>query len=150
MLPFKSSWLCPHHPGGCSTGGPFSKEAVACKSDREGWELFRKVGELVKPQMKKPTLKEEDKVSLTKWIDSEFEKDYPWLFAFLTAELWEDKSARATGTLLLFTQDGYLKACVNDRDLNRSCFVSAPSLTLLFDLIEDGLAEDHLEWRKKK
>lgn len=150
MLPFGLTWQCPHHQGGCQHRGPFSKEAAACAADKEGWELFRKVRELVKPQMKKPILREEDKATLTKWIDAEFEKDYPWLFAFLTSESWEDKSHRVTGTLLIFTQEGYLKACVNDRDLGRSAFVTAPSVTLLFDLIEDGLAEEHLDWRKKK
>jgi len=106
---------------------------------------------MARPVLKKPELKsEEEKVVLTKWMDQEFEKDYPNLFAFLTGDRWDDGTARATGTLLLFTQDGYLKACLNDRALDRSCFVTGPSLTLLFDVAEDGLAEDLLDWRQRK
>lgn len=149
-MKFGLTWKCPHHPNGCDDGGPYSERALACRADVTTWALFRKAVDSVKPIMKKPVLKDEDKQALTKWMDSEFEKDYPHLFAFLTADTWEDKTTRTTGTLLLFTQDGYLKACLNDRALDRSCFVSAPSLTLLFDLVEDGLEEDHLEWRKRR
>ena len=84
------------------------------------------------------------------WKDSGFEKDWPYLSAFLKDTQWSDGSLRETGTMLIFVQEGYLKMCLNDRACNRSCFITAPSIDCLFDLAEAGLETDKHEWRTKK
>lgn len=74
---------------------------------------------------------------------------YPILVEWLTLTLWEDNSTRATGTILLFAEDGSWKAALHDRDAGMSCFVSGKSPGDLLAKIELGLRETSLEWRTK-
>jgi hypothetical protein len=104
----------------------------------------------MKPYMKKPIGPPKNDVSTSPWKDSEFEKDWPYLAAFLKDVTWDDGTLRETGTMLIFVQEGYLKCCLNDRALDRSCFLCAPTLDVLFDLCETGLESDKLDWRAKK
>lgn len=86
----------------------------------------------------------------TPWQDKEFSADYPFLYAFLSENLWDDGTPREPGTLTLFTNDKVLKAVLNDRAANRSAFITAPTLTLLFDAMDGGLEADALEWRSRR
>lgn len=149
-LPFGLHWKCPHHPDGCQHRGPFSDEAIKCKLDQKSWSLFRKVAETMKPMMKKPTEEKTPGAAVSKWVDADFEKEWPYLSAFLADTVWDDGTQRETGTLLIFVQEGYLKVCLNDRAANRSAFVTGPTINMLFDACEAGLEGDSLDWRKKK
>lgn len=148
-LPFGLHWKCPHWPNGCE-GGWYGKEQTACRNDVAGWALFRKVAEIMKPTMKKPTSLPSQEEPVSKWVDGDFEKEWPYLSAFMSSTSWDDGTIRETGTLLLFVQEGYLKACINDRALDRSAFVTGPSINCLFDLVEAGLEQDSLDWRKRR
>ena len=81
---------------------------------------------------------------------SEFERMWPNLLAFLQDETYEDGSRRTTGTLLFFFQDGQFKACLNDRDCSRSAFLTSSGIHEACDALEEGLANDNLDWRAKK
>jgi len=81
---------------------------------------------------------------------SEWEKLWPNLLAFMQDETYEDGSRRTTGTLLFFFQDATFKACLNDRDCNRSAFLSASGIHEACDALEEGLANDSLDWRAKR
>lgn len=74
----------------------------------------------------------------------------PLTHAFLCLEKWPDGSARRTGTLLLFVDQGKLKACVTDRDAQLVAFVSGDSLPGLLDALERGLRDDTLDWRQMR
>jgi hypothetical protein len=74
---------------------------------------------------------------------------FPTLFEFISLSKWPDGSTRATGTITLIGEGGLLKAAVHDRDGARSAFVSARSLTVLLENLEEGLAADDLDWRDK-
>jgi hypothetical protein len=71
----------------------------------------------------------------------------PTVQEFLFSSKWPDGQPRSTGTILLFTDLGQLKARVVDKDGSRVAFVSAESLERILDAIEQGLQTDHLDWR---
>lgn len=75
------------------------------------------------------------------------EAAYPALWEYLTLREWGPNEPRDTASLLIFNDEGILKACVNDRDALRVAFVAAGSLTLLLSSLEAGLVADTLDWR---
>lgn len=100
--------------------------------------------------MRRPTTIPEGEVSALQFYqDSPWVQAYPHLFEFLVDTRWEDGTERETGTLLLFAEAGRLKACLNDRALGRSVFLSAESLESLFSALQAGLADESLDWRSK-
>jgi len=84
------------------------------------------------------------------WADvsDEWVKSHPFLGAFLGDVLYDDGAVRKTGTLLVFVDQGVLKACLSDRDVAEVAFVSASSFEGLMERLEGGLREGALEWRK--
>lgn len=71
----------------------------------------------------------------------------PSIMEFLAEDRYEDGSARRTGTINLFVQDGQVKGCINDRDTNQNSFVSAESIEELLAVIEAKLSSSSVEWR---
>lgn len=76
--------------------------------------------------------------------------DFPTLLEYLTAVRYDDGAVRQTSTLLLFIDAGALKCCINDRDNNRSAFVTATDIMGILFNLEDGLANNTLDWRGKR
>lgn len=66
---------------------------------------------------------------------------------YLAEANWSDGSERQTSTLLLFTEGGLWKACLRDRALERSCWVTGRSLREVLEVLELGVASDRIEWR---
>jgi hypothetical protein len=75
--------------------------------------------------------------------------DFPWpaLWAFLTQARWDGGEPRVTGTLLVFSEGSRLKACLNDRDVGASGFVTLTGAGDPFDELEDVLKADTVDWR---
>lgn len=73
----------------------------------------------------------------------------PALWEYLTATRFEDGSVRVCSTLLIFVEDGLWKACLNDRENDRSAWVSAGTWKELLEALERGLASDTAHWRAK-
>lgn len=63
---------------------------------------------------------------------------------------WPDGKSRLTMTVLVFYEEGKLKAAVHDRDGHRSAFVSASTWADLWGTLEMALREDVLSWRSDK
>jgi hypothetical protein len=82
--------------------------------------------------------------------DESFVAAYPALSEYLTLEEWEPGKPRKTSTIVWFVEQGLLKACINDRDASQVAFVSAESLTGLWEALEEGLAMNSLDWRFSK
>lgn len=80
-------------------------------------------------------------------VDAAFLKNFPTLVAFLADTKWDDGTPRETGSLSVFIDQGRLKISVNDRDLNRSAYVTAEGLMEGLKTVERGLSADSLEWR---
>jgi len=74
---------------------------------------------------------------------------WPWsaIWSFLTQRAWEDGNERQTGTVLLFWEQGRLKACLSDRDAQAVGFVTLEGLSDPFDELENALRSDHIDWR---
>ena len=81
---------------------------------------------------------------------AEFEREYPNLYTHLFDERYEDGTHRQTSTLLFFVERGCLKACLNDRDANKSVFLAAASVADALLALELGLDLGNLEWRQKR
>jgi hypothetical protein len=75
---------------------------------------------------------------------------YPSLVEFLTRTEFEDGSARQTGTLMLFVEDGRLKVCLNDRAEGLVGFHSFQSLDTILGELEGCLDKDGVDWRKTR
>jgi hypothetical protein len=76
-------------------------------------------------------------------------KELPKLVEFLSEAKWEDGSTRVLGTMLVFVESGVWKACLHERGLHASCFVSGSSPQELFRAVEAGLRDGSLAWRSK-
>jgi len=74
----------------------------------------------------------------------------PSLWEFLVEDKWDDGKKRTPGTLLIFTEDGWFKGMLNDKDLSRIAFDSSETLLGLLQDLDLGLRDSHLDWRKSK
>lgn len=75
---------------------------------------------------------------------------FPHVVEFLVETRYGDGSNRLPGSLSFFTEDGMLKACLNDKDQGLIVFVSGSGLQGCLLALERGLQQDSLEWRKAK
>jgi len=74
---------------------------------------------------------------------------YPTLYSYLTERVYGDGKSRVTSTLLIFLEDGVLRICINDRDNNRSAFITGQTIDEALASIEAKLCGDTMEWRMK-
>lgn len=78
---------------------------------------------------------------------NEFASTYPSLWAFLSASAYDDGESRQTGTMLLFVEQGKVKACLNDRECSDVSFVTGGDVLTLLQRVEEGLRLGDLDWR---
>jgi len=100
--------------------------------------------------LKRPNPGEQFKKDDLPFVDHGFEADYPTLAEYLTADRWDDGKPRTTSTILIFLDGKALKVCLNDRDNNRSVFVSDPTFAGALLKLELGLLQNSLEWRSRQ
>lgn len=72
------------------------------------------------------------------------------LWEFLVSPTYSDGLKRQLPTLMVFLHDGRLTGALNDRDNDRTAFVSGPTLESVLDALEGGLVADDLGWRPNK
>lgn len=77
-------------------------------------------------------------------------KTLPTFCEFLAREAWPDGEPRERGTILLVFQDSRWRAWVNDKDTQRSAWVSAESIQGVLEAVEKGLLNDSLGWRQDR
>lgn len=80
----------------------------------------------------------------------ELSQKFPFLVEFLTELKFSDGTPRLPGSLSFFSEDGCLKACLNDKSEGLVTFVTGPGLGGLLELLEAGLQGDNLYWQKSK
>jgi hypothetical protein len=97
--------------------------------------------------MRRRNVPKEGQNEVPVYADCEGTRSFPNLTAFLRDQTYDDGSARETGTILLFVEDGRYKVWLHDRDAGESCFVSNTTLSNLLHAVEAGLKGDDLEWR---
>lgn len=81
-------------------------------------------------------------------VDVEFSKVYPALSEYLTATAYPDGTSRQTSSLTIFRDDGWWKACLNERDQGMVLFVAESRFGTLLEALELLLQEDQPPWRK--
>lgn len=67
---------------------------------------------------------------------------------FLLQEVWDDGTARETGTLLLFAGEGRVKAMLKDRDRGLVCFFTCGAGEDLLGQLDALIGSGGGEWRK--
>jgi len=76
-----------------------------------------------------------------------FLSDCPLLCGYIADVAYSDGGPRKTSTITLFAEGGCLKACLSDRDLGRTAWVTAAAVEEILYAFEQGLATDSLDWR---
>ena len=74
----------------------------------------------------------------------------PSLWEFLVERSYEDGSKRQPGTMMVFTEDGWFKMMLNDKDNARIAFVAGDTLENVLGAADLGLRDGKLDWRKSK
>jgi hypothetical protein len=81
--------------------------------------------------------------------DTEFSARYPALWEWLTLSIVDGRPVE-TATCTLFAEEGMLKACICDRDGDRSFFRAATTFLGLLEALEGALASGSADWRPRK
>lgn len=79
--------------------------------------------------------------------DPQSQQRWPTLWHHLTQKTWPDQSARQTSSILVFEQEGQLKAMLRDKEAGECLWVAAKSLVGLFDAVEGALNDPEPDWR---
>lgn len=82
--------------------------------------------------------------------DEKFAKSYPHLFDLMTVTLWKPDEVRQPSTLLVFTEDGLWKLCLNERDLQYTLWSTGQTFTEALQTMEKRLQAPTIEWRKAR
>lgn len=72
------------------------------------------------------------------------------LLEFVGQEVWPDGTHREPGTLLLFVEEGKVKACLSDRAQSLVMFVSGRGLLEAMDAAESSLRAGKADWRRSR
>lgn len=75
---------------------------------------------------------------------------YPRLVEFLTLDRWDDGSPRERGTILILAEDDWWKAWCNDKDGDRSLWVSDSTLGGLLAAVDEHLGSPEAVWRPNR
>ena len=118
--------------------------AINCPSVDEWW----KENGLEDHEMafKRPDSSSKPKPSPKEWNDPGDKQDYPNLYSFLHDNMYDDGKPRVTGSMSIFTKMGCLRASLNDKDLNRVCYIEALTIAELWELAERAIGDDSTEW----
>lgn len=104
-----------------------------------------------RPPMKKPVKQATPGGSYAAPIDDILDR-FPLLAEQLTATAYDGDppGTRQTATLLLFGQDGSWKACLRDRQEQRTLWVAVHSLLNAFEALENALGDPEAVWREDR
>ena len=72
------------------------------------------------------------------------------LCEYLSVSAFDDGQPRETSTLMLFVEDGFLKACLSDREEGCVAFFSGDSLEGLLESVEGALQDGSADWRMSR
>lgn len=115
----------------------------------EAFDLYN-IFEFGDAMLRKPDPRGSSGAPCAGFDDESFQQSYPVLFSYMCDLCYEDGTARKTATLTLFADEGTLKGSLNDRDNERSLFLTARSLMELLDSLETALCDAKTVWRAYK
>lgn len=82
--------------------------------------------------------------------DPGFAKKFPLLYEQLTETTFEGGEARITSSIILFAEEGALKACLSERNDHCSLWATANTLDGVMKALEAALTTGNPQWRKQK
>lgn len=82
--------------------------------------------------------------------DAVFAKKYPTLWDYLSKACWPDGEVRKRSSLIVFGEDGMVKACLSDRECEASLWAASASFVGVLEALEGRLSEDKPDWRPAK
>lgn len=82
--------------------------------------------------------------------DPGFAKKFPLLYEQLTETSFEGGEARITSSIILFAEEGSLKACLSERNDHCSLWATANTLEGVMKALEAALTTGNPQWRKQK
>jgi len=82
--------------------------------------------------------------------EAEWAQRWPLLLAYMTQDRWEDGTARATSSLLLFKQDGIIKVMLRDKDTGLCLWAAGNGLFASLNAVEGLLCDPKADWRQDR
>lgn len=80
--------------------------------------------------------------------DEEMSLLYPGIWEYMVETAWDDGKPRRTSTLTVFCEDGVVKVCLSDRELDKTTWASGTSLADCLAAMEAKMQAGETEWRK--
>jgi len=77
-------------------------------------------------------------------------KRFPTLIEYLGQDTWEDGSAREVSTVLCVMEGGLFKACLIDKEGDRTLWVTTSTLGKLWEALEAAVSADRPDWRRRR
>jgi len=118
----------------------------------EPWDVWQQLSPLARRNSLMSFLRkrQEDPSSLSAppSADKEFQLQFPALSEYLTCPQYPDGSVRLLSTLTIFREDGWWKACLNEKDQGLVLFVAEERFGTLLEALELLLQEERPPWRK--
>jgi len=74
----------------------------------------------------------------------------PAVVEYLTATSWPDGEVRETATLLLFAEDGGIKACLSDRAQGRTLWRAGEGIEGAVKALEEAIKGGSADWRRSR
>lgn len=100
--------------------------------------------------LKRPQKSETSADKGAKVTDEKFASSYPTIVAYLTDTTWDDGTKREVSSLTLSMSEGAMQLAMNDKDLMRSLYTTADTLSKALAAMEAALAGDKGQWRSWK
>lgn len=83
----------------------------------------------------------------SKLDDAETKGLFPTLWDYMTQDRWDDGSPRETASLLIFTQDGMLKAMLRDRENGQCLWTAGVSVATVMFQLDAALNDPNADWK---
>lgn len=97
--------------------------------------------------MQRPDVTDKGNVPFRAVGEDGFAKKHPLLLSYLQDVSYDDGSSREPSSMSVFVEDGLFKIALNDRDLKRSAYVSADTLSGCMAALEAQLGKGVADWR---
>lgn len=92
---------------------------------------------------------ENGRVQSRNFEDPWLEENCPEVALWMSCERFREKS-RILPTIMLFVEDGRLKACLSDKERKKVAFMTFESVETLWESLEAKFVQGDLDWRKVK
>lgn len=86
----------------------------------------------------------------SKLDDNDTKSLFPTLWDYMTQDRWDDGTPRETSSLLIFAQDGMLKAMLRDRENGQCLWTAGVSVATVMFQLDTALNDPNADWKADK